>query len=104
MNAQMQFSGGYQNAPLDAAHAFRAAMAGTARPGEIRALTDSDPSAPLSVAVGTLLLTLKVVAEPQRMTIARSAAMVGIFHDDETHRRVCDREVDVSEFTLGTAA
>ncbi len=58
MSAQTQFSGGFQNAPIDAAHAFRAAMTVMARPGEIRTVSGSEPPAPLSVAAGTLLLTL----------------------------------------------
>ncbi len=58
MSAQTQISGGFRNAPIDAAHAFRAAMTVMARPGEIRTLTGSEPPAPLSVAAGTLLLTL----------------------------------------------
>ncbi len=35
---------------------------------------------------------------------ARGAAIVGIFHDVEARQRVCDREVDVSEFTPEAAA
>lgn len=35
---------------------------------------------------------------------ARGAAIVGIFHDVEARERVCDRSVDVSEFTPGQAA
>jgi len=58
MNAQAQFSGGFQNAPIDAAHAFRAAMTVMACPGEIRSLTGCQPPAPLSVAAGALLLTV----------------------------------------------
>lgn len=58
MAAQTQFSGGFQNAPVDAAHAFRAAMTVMARPGDIRVLSGGEPPAPLSVAAGTLLLTL----------------------------------------------
>ncbi|WP_171176904.1 phosphonate C-P lyase system protein PhnH [Ruegeria sp. HKCCD8929] len=58
MSAQTQFSGGFRNAPLDAAHAFRAAMTVMSRPGEIRELTGAVPPEPLSVAAGTLLLTL----------------------------------------------
>ncbi len=58
MNAQTQYSGGFQNAPIDASHAFRAAMTVMARPGEIRELTGARPPAPLSGAAGTLLLTL----------------------------------------------
>ncbi len=58
MNAQSHFSGGFQDASRDAAHAFRAAMTVMARPGEIRTLVGAEPPAPLSVAAGTLLLTL----------------------------------------------
>ncbi|WP_170604517.1 phosphonate C-P lyase system protein PhnH [Ruegeria arenilitoris] len=58
MTQHTQFSGGFQNAPVDAAHAFRAAMTVMARPGEIRELKGVLPPGPLSVATGTLLLTL----------------------------------------------
>ncbi|MGI9369433.1 MAG: phosphonate C-P lyase system protein PhnH [Ruegeria sp.] len=58
MNAQALYSGGFRNAPVDASHAFRAAMTVMARPGEIRVLAGAEPPAPLSVAAGTLLLTL----------------------------------------------
>ncbi|WP_420586303.1 phosphonate C-P lyase system protein PhnH [Ruegeria sp.] len=58
MTAQPQFSGGFRNAPIDAAHAFRAVMTVMARPGEVRAISGSHPPAPLSVAAGTVLLTL----------------------------------------------
>ncbi|WP_171235401.1 phosphonate C-P lyase system protein PhnH [Ruegeria sp. HKCCA6837] len=58
MAAQTQFSGGFQNAPVQAAHAFRAAMTVMARPGEIHTLMGTEPPAPLSMAAGTLLLTL----------------------------------------------
>ncbi|WP_298849919.1 phosphonate C-P lyase system protein PhnL [uncultured Ruegeria sp.] len=34
----------------------------------------------------------------------RGAAIVGIFHDLEARERVCDREVNVSDFTPGLAA
>jgi alpha-D-ribose 1-methylphosphonate 5-triphosphate synthase subunit PhnH len=58
MNAQTQFSGGFESAPIDAARAFRAAMTVMARPGQIRTISGAQPPAPLSVAAGTLLLTL----------------------------------------------
>ncbi|WP_170426835.1 phosphonate C-P lyase system protein PhnH [Ruegeria arenilitoris] len=58
MTSQSQFSGGFQNAPVQAAHAFRAAMTVMARPGEIRTLAGGEAPQPLSVAAGTLLLTL----------------------------------------------
>ena len=51
-------TGGFANAPIDAAHAFRGAMNAMARPGLICALDGAAPPAPLSVAAGTLILTL----------------------------------------------
>lgn len=51
-------SGGFDDAPEQAAHAFRAAMEAMARPGRIESVTGAAPPAPLSVAAGVLLLTL----------------------------------------------
>ncbi|MBO9448703.1 phosphonate C-P lyase system protein PhnH [Tropicibacter sp. R16_0] len=53
-----QFAGGFSDAPIDAAHAFRAAMTVMACPGKIRTLTGAQAPAPLSQAAATLLLTL----------------------------------------------
>lgn len=50
--------GGFANAPVDAAYAFRAAMTSMARPGTVQLLQGAEPPAPVSVAAGTLLLTL----------------------------------------------
>ncbi len=50
--------GGFSDAPVDAARAFRAAMQAMARPGTIVETAGTTPPAPLSVAAGTLLLTL----------------------------------------------
>lgn len=58
MSAQTRYSGGFQNAPIEASYAFRSAMSAMARPGEIQTVTGAQPPAPLSVAAGTLLLTL----------------------------------------------
>lgn len=57
MNAQ-SLSGGFADAPRDAAHAFRAIMSAMARPGTILPLTAARPPEPLSAAAGTILLTL----------------------------------------------
>ena len=54
----MSLEGGFANAPVDAAHAFRAAMRAMARPGEIETVSGATPPAPLSVAAGVLVLTL----------------------------------------------
>ena len=50
--------GGFANAPVDAAHAFRAAMNVMARPGTVETLEGVEPPAPMSIAAGTLILTL----------------------------------------------
>ncbi|MEM8732360.1 MAG: phosphonate C-P lyase system protein PhnH [Pseudomonadota bacterium] len=50
--------GGFADAPVDAARAFRAAMNAMARPGRIETVTGAVPPAPLSIAAGVLLLML----------------------------------------------
>ena len=50
--------GGFANPPIEAARAFRAALQAMARPGRIQRITGAEPPAPLSVAAGTLALTL----------------------------------------------
>lgn len=51
-------SGGFAAPPLDAARAFRALLDVMARPGRIADLGGAVPPAPLSVAAGTVALTL----------------------------------------------
>jgi alpha-D-ribose 1-methylphosphonate 5-triphosphate synthase subunit PhnH len=51
-------SGGFADAPIDGAAAFRAAMSAMARPGRIERVAGAAPPVPLSVAAGVLLLTL----------------------------------------------
>ena len=50
--------GGFADAPVGSAHAFRAAMQAMARPGRIEAIRGGSGPAPLSEAAATLLLTL----------------------------------------------
>ncbi len=57
-------SGGFPDAAVDAARAFRAALNALARPGRIERLSGARPPAPLSVAAGTLLLTLADTTTP----------------------------------------
>lgn len=57
MDAEV-LKGGFANAPVDAAHAFRAAMNAMARPGTVEEITGAVPPAPMSVAAGTLILML----------------------------------------------
>ena len=57
-SANAAYGGGFSEPAVDSARAFRAAMNVMAKPGEIRDLATAQPPAPLSVAAGTLLLTL----------------------------------------------
>lgn len=51
-------SGGFMDAPVQSAHAFRAVMNALARPGRIETLAGAAPPAPLSPAAGAVILTL----------------------------------------------
>jgi len=56
--ARTALGGGFADAPVEAARAFRAAMRAMARPGTIGVLDTARPPAPTSPAAGTLILTL----------------------------------------------
>lgn len=51
-------TGGFADAPVQSAHAFRAALDALARPATIHHLHGATPPAPLSGAAGVLILTL----------------------------------------------
>jgi len=51
-------AGGFTEAPVQSARAFREILEAMARPGTIRQLHGAQPPAPLSVAAGTALLVL----------------------------------------------
>jgi alpha-D-ribose 1-methylphosphonate 5-triphosphate synthase subunit PhnH len=73
---QAALDGGFADAPRDAAHAFRAAMSAMARPGRIERLAGARPPAPLSVAAGTLILTLCDPETPVHLAGAHDTAEV----------------------------
>lgn len=52
------FDGGFADAPIEAARAFRAVLDALSRPGTLTTLTGANPPAPLSQAAGVLALTL----------------------------------------------
>jgi alpha-D-ribose 1-methylphosphonate 5-triphosphate synthase subunit PhnH len=66
--------GGFSDAPLQSARAFRGVLEALARPGEIRELTDATPPGPLSVAAGVLLLTLCDGTTPVHLAGAHDCA------------------------------
>ena len=51
-------SGGFTDAPVEAARAFRAALEAMARPGSLHEVAGAEAPAPLSTAAAVLLLTL----------------------------------------------
>ncbi|MDW4499216.1 phosphonate C-P lyase system protein PhnH [Sulfitobacter sp. D35] len=57
MRAQT-LSGGFDNPAIQSAQAFRSVMEAMARPGQIREIAGAEPPAPLSIAAGSVLLTL----------------------------------------------
>jgi len=61
------------------------------------ALLLDEPTASLDAANRETVLALIEEAK------ARGAAIVGIFHDEAARSRVCDRVVNVSDFTPGAA-
>ncbi len=50
--------GGFTDAAVQSAHAFRASLEALARPGTLHDVTGATPPAPMSVAAGVLVLTL----------------------------------------------
>ncbi|WP_171211037.1 phosphonate C-P lyase system protein PhnH [Ruegeria sp. HKCCA5426] len=100
MTTQSQFSGGFSDAPIQAAHAFRAAMTAMARPGEIRSLTGGLPPKPLSVAAGTLLLTL---CDPEtNVHLAGSADTPAVRQWLTFHTGAPVTGADEADFAVGT--
>jgi alpha-D-ribose 1-methylphosphonate 5-triphosphate synthase subunit PhnH len=73
---QMHLEGGFADAPRDAAHAFRAAMNAMARPGTIIDIGGTAPPAPLSVAAGTLILTLCDPGTPLHVAVGHDLPAV----------------------------
>ena len=69
-------TGGFADAPVEAARAFRAALNALARPGRIETLTGARPPAPLSVAAGTLLLTLADGTTPVYLALSHDTGPV----------------------------
>lgn len=67
-------TGGFAAPPLDAARAFRAALDALSRPGTIRTLAGATPPAPMSVAAGTLALTLLDGTTPVHLAGAHDCA------------------------------
>ena len=75
--------GGFVDAPLQSARAFRSALDALSRPGTICTVAGAAPPAPLSVAAGVLILTLCDATTPVHLAGAHDCAGVRdwiIFH------------------------
>ncbi len=68
--------GGFADAPMQSAHAFRASLEALARPGTLHDLTGATPPAPMSVAAGVLMLTLCDGTTPVHLAGAHDCAAV----------------------------
>jgi alpha-D-ribose 1-methylphosphonate 5-triphosphate synthase subunit PhnL len=62
------------------------------------ALLLDEPTASLDAHNRSVVLDLIEAAK------ARGAAIIGIFHDTDARNRVCDRTIDVAQFTPGMGA
>jgi alpha-D-ribose 1-methylphosphonate 5-triphosphate synthase subunit PhnH len=67
-------SGGFADASVASARAFRAVLDALARPGRIARLEGARPPAPLSPAAGVLLLTLADATTPVHLAPSHDAA------------------------------
>ncbi len=69
-------TGGFADAPVDAARAFRVALDVLARPGRIARMHGAMQPAPLSTAAGTLLLTLADFTTPVHLAPSHDTPQV----------------------------
>lgn len=69
-------TGGFDNAPVRSARAFRAALSTLARPGRIETLEGGRAPAPVSTAAATLLLTLCDAETPLHLAGAHDTEAV----------------------------
>lgn len=77
MDAQV-LDGGFPDAPVQAAAAFRAVMRALARPGTLERISGARPPAPLSAAAGGVVLTL---CDPETPLHLAGAADCGTVRD-----------------------
>jgi alpha-D-ribose 1-methylphosphonate 5-triphosphate synthase subunit PhnH len=93
-------TGGFTNAPVDSAHAFRAVMTAMARPGHIETVRGAQPPTPLSVATGVLILTL---CDPETGVYLAGAADTQAVRDWITfHAGAPIVSADRCDFAIGT--
>jgi alpha-D-ribose 1-methylphosphonate 5-triphosphate synthase subunit PhnH len=92
-------SGGFTDAPVQSARAFRQVLEAMASPGTIRAVTGATPPAPLSVAAGIVLLTL--VDPTTKLHLAGAADCAEIRDWVAFHLGAPLVRAEVADFALG---
>jgi alpha-D-ribose 1-methylphosphonate 5-triphosphate synthase subunit PhnH len=93
-------SGGFGDAPVQSARAFRQILEAMARPGTIRQVAGATPPAPLSVAAGTVLLTL--VDPTMKLHLAGAADSQGVRDWVAFHLGAPLVPAEEADFALGT--
>jgi alpha-D-ribose 1-methylphosphonate 5-triphosphate synthase subunit PhnH len=93
-------SGGFADTPIEAARAFRQILEAMARPGSIRQVAGAAPPAPLSVAAGTVLLTL--VDPTTRLHLAGAADCPDVRDWVAFHLGAPLVPAEEADFALGT--
>jgi alpha-D-ribose 1-methylphosphonate 5-triphosphate synthase subunit PhnH len=93
-------SGGFTDAPVQSSRAFRQILEAMARPGTIRQVTGATPPAPLSVAAGTVLLTL--IDPTTKLHLAGAADCADVRDWVAFHLGAPLVPADSADFALGT--
>jgi alpha-D-ribose 1-methylphosphonate 5-triphosphate synthase subunit PhnH len=93
-------SGGFADAPVQSARAFREVLEALARPGTIRRVEGASPPAPLSVAAGVALL---VLTDPTtRLHLAGAADTPAVRDWVAFHIGAPLAPADTADFAVGT--
>jgi alpha-D-ribose 1-methylphosphonate 5-triphosphate synthase subunit PhnH len=92
--------GGFVDAPVQSARAFREILEAMARPGTIRTVAGAAPPAPLSVAAGVVLLTLADATTPLHLAGVADNSLVRDWVAFHIGAPLCAAED--AEFALGT--
>ncbi|MES2916494.1 MAG: phosphonate C-P lyase system protein PhnH [Pseudomonadota bacterium] len=93
-------SGGFAEAPVQSARAFREILEALARPGMIRRVSGATPPAPLSVAAGVALL---VLADPTtRVHLAGAADCPAVRDWIAFHVGAPPARAEEADFAVGT--
>ena len=94
--------GGFTDAPVQASHAFRAALHALSRPGQIETLHGASAPAPLSSAAATLAMTLFDGTTPVHLAGAHSSPALRDWITFHTGAPLVDAHA--ASFAIGTWA